>query len=377
MRISFLLLTMILSAFSYGFYANAETVTPAFVMNLSRGSSGPQVLALQKVLNQDPVTRVASAGPGSPGNETNYFGSLTVAAVIRFQEKYAGDVLAPVGLSKGSGYVGPSTRAKLMNTLSGGMAATNPATAPTTIATSSPADYLVKDTEKIDIYTGDKMVESIQNRILNTVNADIESRIASRSTATVTVPKITATDVPSVAIGTPAPRSGVPGMTVILKGKGISTNSVVYFGDKYIVRTVTKDSLGNYSFVVPPIPPVYYDIAVRTGGTVSNTTPFVVADPKDPPVRLQSVSPNTVSYGDIITIIGTGFTKENNAVVLSGKKFATVSSIDGKTLSVQFTPESLKKYAGIDDGIIKFPLSLYVVNDNGFSESEKTIIMTL
>jgi len=67
MRISFLLLTMILSAFSYGFYANAETVTPAFVMNLSRGSSGPQVLALQKVLNQDPVTRVASAGPGSPG----------------------------------------------------------------------------------------------------------------------------------------------------------------------------------------------------------------------------------------------------------------------------------------------------------------------
>src|SRR3989344_2616936 len=377
MRISFLLLTMVLSAFSYGFYANAETVTPAFVMNLSRGSSGPQVLALQKVLNQDPVTRVASAGPGSPGNETNYFGSLTVAAVIRFQEKYAGDVLAPVGLSKGSGYVGPSTRAKLMNTLSGGMAATNPATAPTTVATSSPADYLVKDTEKIDIYTGDKMVESIQNRILNTVNADIESRIASRSTATVTVPKITATDVPSVAIGTPAPRSGVPGMTVILKGKGISTNSVVYFGDKYIVRTVTKDSLGNYSFIVPPIPPARYDIAVRTGGTVSNTTSFVITDPKNPPVHITSVSPTTIKYGDTLTITGSGFSPAGNTVVTTYQTFTDVPSADGTTLTIQLTLNNTLGIGQTSSGGIKIPVSLYVVNDYGFSDTVKSFTMSI
>ena len=44
------------------------------------------------------------------------FYSLTLQAVIRFQEKYRDDILTPVNLLKGSGYVGASTRAK-MNSL--------------------------------------------------------------------------------------------------------------------------------------------------------------------------------------------------------------------------------------------------------------------
>ena len=81
--------------------------------NLSKGAKGVDVLELQKFLNQSNDTELAFMGIGSKGNETNYFGSLTANAVTRFQNKYATDILTPLGLTKGTGVVGPSTRAKL------------------------------------------------------------------------------------------------------------------------------------------------------------------------------------------------------------------------------------------------------------------------
>jgi hypothetical protein len=84
-----------------------------FMQDLSMGDRGQQVMQLQKFLNgEGGLVQVAQTGPGSPGSETSYYGNLTAQAVTAFQEKYAAEVLAPVGLSSGTGYWGPSSRSK-------------------------------------------------------------------------------------------------------------------------------------------------------------------------------------------------------------------------------------------------------------------------
>lgn len=49
----------------------------------------------------------------SEGLVTGNFGILTQRAVTRFQEKYASEILTPLGLSRGTGIVGPATRTKI------------------------------------------------------------------------------------------------------------------------------------------------------------------------------------------------------------------------------------------------------------------------
>lgn len=126
-----------LSLALYVFYfvaARTHATTEVIPRNLKFGDSGDDVVLLQKILNQDPDTRVAFGGPGSPGKETSYFAGATRNAVIRFQKKYAKEVLLPVSLISPTGFVGTLTRHKLESFF----LSDNQPTAPTTIQNVSP-----------------------------------------------------------------------------------------------------------------------------------------------------------------------------------------------------------------------------------------------
>ncbi len=74
-----------------------------FNADLSFGSTGVDVKALQDILKYEKVMP-------SEIDSTGYFGTLTKAAVIKLQEKYATEILKPANLTHGTGYVGTLTR---------------------------------------------------------------------------------------------------------------------------------------------------------------------------------------------------------------------------------------------------------------------------
>jgi hypothetical protein len=80
-----------------------------FPNNLWIGSFTSDVVQLQRFLNEQGFT-IATQGPGSPGQETPYFGERTLQALKKFQTYYAESILKPAGLSQATGYFGIFTR---------------------------------------------------------------------------------------------------------------------------------------------------------------------------------------------------------------------------------------------------------------------------
>jgi len=87
------------------------TTNIVFTRNLRLGDRGTDVKALQQFLNRTTNHKIANQGPGSLGQETEFFGRLTYEALKKYQETHKEKILTPLGLSNGTGIFGPSTRA--------------------------------------------------------------------------------------------------------------------------------------------------------------------------------------------------------------------------------------------------------------------------
>jgi len=89
----------------------APSASCNFTRTLTAGVTGDDVKCLQQYLNGAGY-KVADSGVGSLGNETTYFGSLTTAAVAKWQ--------AANGVSPAVGYFGPISRAKYSSLVASG-----------------------------------------------------------------------------------------------------------------------------------------------------------------------------------------------------------------------------------------------------------------
>jgi hypothetical protein len=101
--------------------ATSSTTILGFTRYLEVGSKGTDVTELQQFLNEEGYA-VASSGPGSAGNETDYFGALTKNALIKFQDAESAEILAPAGLKSGTGIFGYYTMLAVNKMLAAGTA---------------------------------------------------------------------------------------------------------------------------------------------------------------------------------------------------------------------------------------------------------------
>lgn len=276
----------------------------SFTKDLSLGSNvNPDVAYLQRVLNSNPATIVASTGVGSDSNLTTYFGSKTLDAVMRFQNLYKNDILTPAGLSSATGFVGGYTRAKLNTILKSGL--------------------------NNGIYT----------------NATSTNTTASTNTTYVSVNGNTAINYGARQITDLSTYSAVPGQIMSLFGQGFhpSTNKL-YLGTVFTGTYASQNSGTKINFQVPySISQGRYQLQINneygtsTSGLIflnvtSNTTNSTTTSVYIPTIT--TVTPtSTNAINSIIRITGTNFTS-NNTLLTNLGDISNIRSNDGKNIDL-------------------------------------------
>lgn len=295
------------------------SATIDFARNLSLGSRGEDVRALQMFLNSDTETRVTETGAGSLGEETDYFGPATKRAVSKFQEKYKEEVLTPIGLTYGTGFFGRKTREK--------------------VAT---------------LVNNEKMKTPITKPI---------------------EPLKIPTDQGGVILMFPSQYSGKPGTMITLSGAGFTTSeNTIYFGNEHIVKSASSWNGQSITFKVPNIPKGIYSLLVKnTRGESNKGQWFVVTDGVTQEPKIDSIAPERVIRGGTVTIKGSGFSLNNNIVQYGAGVIKNIASSDGSSLVFNIPQSALTASTSFSTKL-SLPMWVYVINENGVSNGKSFIL---
>jgi peptidoglycan hydrolase-like protein with peptidoglycan-binding domain len=268
-----------------------------FSTNLRIGNSGSAVTALQTALQKDGESVVVNGT----------FDDQTASAVTGFQQKYASDILTPNGLQYGTGYAGPSTRAKL-NSLYGCSSQTTPSSmlpisftatptsgaAPLTVNFSTPFEQtkyapIVVFGDGSQSYMScprDGCVLSHAYTNAGTYTAQLtEYSSVVVNTATITVTGETATTVPTISyVQAPAANINViqSGEQTRIFGNSFPANSTVTIViDNYSASGQVSSDGTQVTFIVPTIPAGNYDLYVTGSGFQTSTVTVSVPCPNN------------------------------------------------------------------------------------------------
>ena len=143
------------------------TILP-LTKTLKSGQTNQEVKNLQIILNSLGFA-IAKQGPGSSGNETNYFGALTREAVKKFQCKH-NIICKGNENTTGYGALGPKTRAKL-NELGNNQ---NKASKPPEETSKQPQTQTSPPESAAAVSTIQKQIEDLQNQLLELLNKQLK-----------------------------------------------------------------------------------------------------------------------------------------------------------------------------------------------------------
>lgn len=333
------------------------TAPETFNRNLKMGDFGEDVREMQKILNSDPRTQIAVFGPGSPKNETTYFGTLTRNAVTVFQELYTPEILSPLGLIYGTGFVGRTTRAKLNSLIDGKDSGVKTPLQSALQATQNIPKSQTFAQETKDEQSG--LISEVSDSISKTQNKNTYSDTLSFLNLS-----ISGDESGELALFYPSRYEGSPNDTITLSGSGFtSKGNRVNFGNQRIDGLSAVGS-SVISFSVPNVSPGRYMVSVSNNNGTSNTRPFHVVMQGTVAPSVKKITPSVLRRGDTVIIEGNGFTLTGNIVHAGFEIIEGLSSKNGTLLS--FILRS--PYDGLNDlESQEIELWFYVENNNGFS----------